>query len=549
MPSYKKTTNKLCKWLYKYIDRYSWGYYNEIVNEVQRANSDEFISKGHHWQKITKTSIEYHLECDLNETVYYTTSAKSDTALLCIDIDAHDEETNAADVAAWIKSNYFPQSHYEPSTRGLGRHLYLLVSVTRIENGKRYYIKRDLFNAYIKDFADKLKFVVNDEFLAELEDTAKVCGVYGTITYKDKVTDERCCGNLAKVPRPRTMEDVENLVAMPVYDLKDLREVVYEALERQNKEPKGTRYVGWEDIGADNPETPKTTRTKPRRSNQECLSDKLDHWNPNNRVFNAVCELTRMLGREPEVEEAHKFYCDLGLNTGEDVEGRRERRIEIAIEKVWRKYNPDISSKRYDISTYSKGEYIEALTSNLSDDDLRSTRYMRRITFDDLDLFLSAIMAGVSNFNVGDEDMLCSIGVEYVKIAFSDARKKKLLKSKANDQKVSAMRELCVKARLLYVDETWVRDGQLYLDGGARTEPCKSKNRGMRYYLTSLNPKYADFLTVQQRHQEALSSKRNISIGSDVTRPHQFDSDRFRPLPMTNSRVGASEPTRISPMV
>lgn len=511
MPKYSKITRRLCQgWLYKYICRYNWGYYDEMAQEVKRCNSEKYVSRGCHWQKITMTDIQNHLEGGLNETVYYTTSSLSDTAFLCIDIDAHYGQMNAWDIAVWIVNNYFPQAYFEMSTRGLGVHLYILVSVSAMNsNGQRYPITRALFNRYIKDFSEKLKYVVDDEFLAEYEDTARVCGVYGTVTYRDKETDERCWGSLAKIPRPQTMEAVEQLISMPTYDLADLRVVVNEAKERNPKESKKCEYVAWGEIGDKND---RGTRKRKVRSKVKDLTEKLYHWNPNKRIFNVVCELTRLLTRKPSVNEVHQMYCSLGLNTGEDEDGRRIRRIEQAIDKVWDDYDADMNGKPYDISTYCKGEYLEILTDNLTDNDLRSTKYEWTITFDDLDLFMDIIMRGISDYNIGDENMFCSVGVEYVKGAFADARQEGILKSKANDQKVSAMRELCINAGLLNVDMTWVRSGRLYSEEGSVSVPFVGKNRGMRYYPTEFHPKYNEFLEIRQNHQEALLSRERCHL-------------------------------------
>jgi hypothetical protein len=504
MAKYNPITLKLCRgWLYKYIDRINYGIWDSEKNEPRFAYREEtVIMHDRLFHKINMTDIEQHLLSNrVEDTKYYTAWAGADTALLCIDIDAHEGQSNAWNVAEWIKGNFLPESYYEPSTHGLGIHLYFLVEVKK--NG--YPMKRGVFNEYIEDFGRKLQYVVVDEFPS---DSARVCGIHGTITWKDRE------GNLhrdhmAKIPRPRTVEDALRLRNMPVYSLGDLKRVVDEA-ERRQAENRPQILVEWNQVGKKSCQKKKTISSVVK-ANDANLRDRLWDENPNKRVFNAVCELQRILQkRNLSVEEVHDFYCQVGLNTDEDVKGRRGKRILAAIEKCGKDFSFDYLKKGrgYDIGQFHAERYLDSLKSRLINQDLRSTKYRRKICYEDIALYLDVIADGIIHDNLGNPQRFCSVSNEFVKSAFEEASVCRILKSKADNSKVVALRSLAVKAGMIeVVDSSWVHSGSKYSEGGEFITSAKgeSQNRGMKYEITCNHPRYEEFMKAKEKHEELMN--------------------------------------------
>jgi len=350
--TYDPMTRKLSKWLYSYIDRYVYGVVDRTTGQPRFAYSAERIasmSKYGGWvRKITMTDIENHLFAGSEYRRYYTTRGKSSVALLCIDIDAHEGQQNAWHVAVWIVENYFPNAYWEPSSGGLGVHLYILVAVQR----SNYPMKRKLFNLHIIDFAKHLKELIADEFGP---DSAIADNVLGTVTHRENGVIVP--GKLVKIPKPETMKDVEGLTSMPVYELGDLAEVVYEAQGRAVDEffDEGTDQNVWKEILAGRSKRRKRVR---QPMDRESLREQLYDENPNTRVFRAVCYLLRTLADVPTPDEVHTFYCEMELNTEEDIGNRRMRRIQDALSKCIASYDPRKAGRRYDCSGFKEDRYL-----------------------------------------------------------------------------------------------------------------------------------------------------------------------------------------------
>ena len=495
------------KWLYEFIDRYVYGYYDIAEQTPKYSTSRECIESflinprglGKYLSKINRNDIEKHIQGNVEDTKYYTTWSGSKTALLMIDIDAHEGQTNAIQVAEWVKDNYFPEAYYEPSTHGLGVHMYILVSL--VFNNKPFI--RAEFNDRIRAFAIALKSLVADEFPS---DSAIVDSVRGTISWKTR--DKKInFGGLGKIPRPRTIEEAKRLVSMPIYTMLDIQKVVQDWNERFTEQHK-VKTVDWGEIVSPQP-TKQRTRTEIMKTNLS-LYEKLYRDNPNTRVFNATCELYRKLKRMPTVDEVHAFYCEVGLNTGDDTKGKRLKRISQAIVKCGKRFNPNIKENSYDISRYQPGEYIEILKSRLSEQDLKSTRYRRKIRYEDLDYFLHVLSDALIHDNLGNSHLFCSVSANLFKQAYLEAKTHGLLKSKADNSKIAAMRGLCVKAGLMTItDSSWVHGGVKFVEEGEQIVDAgkETQNRGMRYELTAIHPRYGEFLAAKKKHEAILTDK------------------------------------------
>lgn len=213
---YHPITNRLGRFLYEFIDRYDYGIMRPQDDAPWRQNTTiQLNSNSWGTRRITKTQIESHLLSDTR--YYYTTRTSSSNALLMIDIDAHDGQFDAWDVAKWIIDNYFPGAYYERSTHGKGAHIYLVLRVG--------FIERKTANNLISAFSDSLAFLVQNEGFE-----SRVCGVYGYYSIRTNgVILDGDRAPLGKIPRPTTGEDVEKLVNGPWYLWRALRTVAEEA--------------------------------------------------------------------------------------------------------------------------------------------------------------------------------------------------------------------------------------------------------------------------------------------------------------------------------
>ena len=197
--------------------------------------------------------------------------------------------------------------------------------------------------------------------------------------------------------------------------------------------------------------------------------------------------------------EVHDFYCSEKLNTGLDVRGRRIRRIHHAIEKCWQDYDEQTPPK----VNLRPGQYVGLLKALISEQQLKGTQYRYRIRYEDVDLFLSGVTERITRQNIGNLELFGTVSVDAIKTDFKITKEKGWLKSKADDQKVAAMRSLCVAAGLIVLtDDTWVHRRQMFSDGGSTiTTASISTSRSMKYALGAKHPKLTDFTEASQRHQ------------------------------------------------
>lgn len=302
MPKYDKLTQKYAAWLIPtknpIIDRFDWAEWSvkDGCPRPAAVNSRlEVWYRGEAYppQQITRTQIQKQL--DWARKYYYTSSRKSGFALLCIDVDAHNGETDAFETASYIQSRYFPHAYLEPSRRGY--HLYVLVRVGRCRRWK--------FNLLVGHLQENLRAVLIEQ---NFESKVEVLGRF-TIVNKDGTVDR---AKFAPVPElPNREADLKQLVSMPVYLISALFEVRYDAdLAREMEEMA-------DDDGDQRPV--RRERRVPARDS-ECAWERMQ-W---------VCfDFTVQHRRLPDLEELLAYYEVAYQTDGGDH--RRRRRAEYAI--------------------------------------------------------------------------------------------------------------------------------------------------------------------------------------------------------------------------
>ena len=326
---YHPITNRLAKFLYQFIDRYDYGLMAKNDDDPRRQYSTARLNATA-WglKKLTKTHLEEHLFGDTR--YYYTTRRASSIAFLKADIDAHDGERDAWDVASWIIDNYFQGAYFEQSTHGKGAHLYFALNVGRITRTKA--------NMFIKSFSSALSQVVEGEGFE-----SKVCGVYGAYTIKTNgIINEGDRGALAKIPRPLTMEQVQTLVDAPWFTWKALRTVVDDA----EKKPVSIIVEKRGENGGESlcPLPPMLESAKQGILCATSLGTPVSPLSPSSpnpwhRKLWAITEYRRVFGVVPTEKDAIEYYEDNCITTG-PRDRSRCRQIMNAIKSHEKWYNP-----------------------------------------------------------------------------------------------------------------------------------------------------------------------------------------------------------------
>lgn len=377
MCRYSPLTRQLAKWLYPTVDRYEFGVKEQWEERPKFASSGFRRSpspSNRWWQpKLTMTHLEAHLNRDT--TYYFTSRPCAQQHLLMIDVDAHDGEADAWDVAAWIVNGYFPGAYWEPSTNGCGAHVYLLVGVgyqRRCDFIERVALAPNSLASYLREIVAYERF------------EAPVCGIYGTCRGAQSGPQHR--GRLAKLPRPADQAAMGRLLSMPSFDLFHMQRVILEARERGIvlEDEQGATAVPGAGTQARDPHIP-VNRLSPRSkaSFAETLMDSSCHFE---RSKGAAMYLAHQLRRLPNDEEVRVFYEEREL--GDEAKPDRLPRLGRAIRALERTYD---SSKATGFS-YEVGQFLPDLTRLVDDDDLRTcaveAKYPRRVTHFDLDIAL-----------------------------------------------------------------------------------------------------------------------------------------------------------------
>lgn len=318
MPAYDKLTNNYAKWLIDsknpLIDRYDWGEWNERDKCPKPAATNDrlefwFKKLAYPPQCFTRTTLKSQI--DRSRKIYYTSRRQSGFALVCIDVDAHHGQTDAFEAATFIRSNYFPLAHLEPSRRGF--HVYVLVRVGRCRRWK--------FNVLLAHLQENLRSVLVEN---NFESTVEVLGGF-TIVEQDGTVRR---ANLAPLPElPNGHADLKRLVEMPVYLISAFFSVRHDA--------DLAREVEDEDDDGDQPPA-RTARRVPGRDSP-CAWDRMQ-W--------ACFDFTVQHRRLPHVEELLAYYQQVyDVDAGDH---RRRRRAEFAI-----RYR----AKTFDISRATDGGF------------------------------------------------------------------------------------------------------------------------------------------------------------------------------------------------
>lgn len=328
-------------------------------------------------KRFTRTHVAQHLSGD--GVWYYRSNRVGGRALLMVDIDAHAGETDAQHVAERIARNHLPGAYYEPSTNGRGRHLYAVLAFSP-------YAPRRMVNHHLKCVGIALRELMKAEGhqsridhlpLRTFSEWGKdAAGKWGPIKM----------GHLAKLPRPRTLDDMIRLEDAPVYTTEDTRQIVLD-YKRLRERLTGRPAPAAETPPPVDPPVPVEARRRPTGAFRG-----MDECDPRSRAVHCVLNLARSLGRLPTLDEARSFYLSSGLATirpsgdGARDLSRRDRRLEGAIAHVGRTFDESKLGRGY-----SPDVLLPLIRSNVEPHHREGTKYPYRVTEEDLAVALHVV--------------------------------------------------------------------------------------------------------------------------------------------------------------
>jgi hypothetical protein len=327
-PAYHPLTVAVFEFLFNYwtdpqtakpcalIDRYDWGV-DRADGTVLRPTTDRLniAQSGAAWpQSLTKTPIQGHLSRKPvlspltgrpvfgGERIHYTSSRAGGFALVKLDIDAHNGQTDALDVVLYLIHAYFPGAYFERSRNGY--HIYPLFRVGRIP--------RFRFNELLARLAGALtKILADHNYLSTIE----VKGEFTTFN-SDRTVERR--GALGALPSfLNGMKDLDRLKSAPVY----LPQAIYAILA---DEPDDAAYT----------EVPGVQR---RRSGGGPTHDRLTSPDKFDATNAACFDFTLIHNQLPDFDKLLSHYLKV---SGHEPSPNDARRVQWAIRRRAQRFDP-----------------------------------------------------------------------------------------------------------------------------------------------------------------------------------------------------------------
>lgn len=323
-------------------------------------------------QLIDRELIARHL--DGRERIAYTSNRASGYALVRIDVDAHNGQSDAIEAAQWIVARHFPGAYYEATDNGCAAYFVLDVKWT----------PRDKVNALLADLAKGLGVLLR-EF--GYESLVEVQGGFTQIDWDNREVKSRARPGC--LPRLWSgMASLDWLRSSPVRQPAELLKVIDDARQHQEGDT----------------ETPTTSRVeKGIVVSEVCISalqgndwdyaqSSPDAWL---RMQWACFEFTRVHRRLPDVSELVEWYA-VQCRELATVDARTYRRAERAIH--YREKTFDAAKAVEAGYAHWRERLIEAVRTYCSN---RASRYPYRIS--DEDLAVGLYLVTRNSFSIRDE--------------------------------------------------------------------------------------------------------------------------------------------------
>ncbi len=330
-------------------------------------------------KRFTRSPLALHVH--EFETYYYRSNRASGFALVMLDIDAHEGQTDAQLVAEHITQRYFPGAYFEPSTGGRGRHVYVVIAFNE-------FVPRAKVNGWLRLMGHALReLMISQGFLSTVD--PKPCRTFSEWG-KDAVGNlmPLKMGHLAKIPRPRDLHDMDRIESAPWY----LPSAVETIIADYNR-LRASRSVEAQTIDVETIEPPAVSPAAIEAIRTHSSAFKgMDPHDPRSRAVHAVMALSRRLGRLPSTDEAHHFYCQSGLATVKssgdsqsDIR-RRMRRLTSAIDYVGKTFDPSKGNGGFNLEIL-----LPVIHQHVKAEHSKGTKYKYGISDEDLAVGLYVI--------------------------------------------------------------------------------------------------------------------------------------------------------------
>lgn len=355
---YDPLTREYAKWLYAVVDRFDWGCRgrdgHRYVNESWLLEAFRQGVLGCYPQKLTMTTLQAHLKG--YDHLSYTSSRGSGFCLACIDVDAHEGQTDAFEAACWIRDRFFQGAFLEGSHRGF--HIYVWFRVG--------FIRRCRFNLLLSATEKHL-----GDLLALNGFTSKVEVLGGFTEWDGNRILSR--GHLAPLPLlTNGLADLTWLTTMPVF----LPSAAVEVERAADEE--GDIFNSLMNL-AEEPHPSTVPDDCLSRCHERPLRESPCAWE---RMTWACFEFTFTYRRLPaEVELLVYYQTRYGTDEGDHT---RRRRARYAIRYRAKTFDPDLCFSAGGYETL-KPKLFEAVRTHCHD---RSAKYKAEITDEDLAIAL-----------------------------------------------------------------------------------------------------------------------------------------------------------------
>lgn len=493
------TPRNFAIWLYEYVDRYNYGIIDPKTGTPRFAYSSRFIRKCFERRdsgriKLRLMHIKEHLAGNYH---YYTTRRSSNISLLMIDIDAHEGQNDAIDVAYWVIQHYHPDAYIEPSSNGEGIHLYFLVDFS--------YVKRVDAISLIASYASNLAMTIQAEGFK-----SKLCcinGGYTEASYNNNQYEYNNRSALAKIPCPRSQEAFNQLKSVPIQSVEDIvSNLKYidsnymvvghqcchiddiegnfaDDSEAGNQLCSSSRYTV-NNLSTTNVDSLPQEVKKP----DQCIQ-RMHNNNAYTRTFYSLMILSRSLGRIADFEEWHTFYLNKNLHTPDPDENEnkvmRERkgRYKRAAKYLQNTFDPGLTGS----SSYKVGEFLDAIRRLLTKKDLKNiakeaSMGRSKLYYEDIDIGIGYHLIQVLKHKSPEQEL--TVPVDGMIGFFRYLKENGLYRRSCNYSKVKAIRIALLKMGYI----TLLNDDYQIGCG-------KSNGISMKWGIGENCPRYEDYLT------------------------------------------------------
>ncbi|MEI8194361.1 MAG: hypothetical protein WCI73_00475 [Phycisphaerae bacterium] len=400
---YTALTRRYAQWLWKYIDRSDWAAsYLDGTNYFRNAENwqlERCTGGRRRWpQKLTSTAIQQHLQHD-EYKIHYISSRESKTALIAIDIDAHQGQHDAVDAALYIQENYLPSTFVEPTPRG--SRLFLLVNVGMM--------KKVRVNRHLNELQRLLGIIMlNAGFRSIIE-------VLGGYTLMDQNGGINQRGHTASLPVLFHGEaDLHELESLKIHEWVDFKTLYYDAMtveeEVVEKGDKGEMVEKEAMEAAEAADPAATTASDVQYSLEGYVSWTfptpispstgnfriVENTDAFDRMVKTCFDFTAVYRRIPSEDELLDSYSSLyGSTTGPSEEADRRRRAKDAVKGRSRTFD-EILAQEAGYEHYRE-QLMEAVKTYAID---RTCQYTAEIT--DEDLAVGLYLVTRNSFAVAD---------------------------------------------------------------------------------------------------------------------------------------------------